>query len=297
MSSPPPPCSPPTKLTTSLALLLSNSPGCLPTPSQTKGSELPSSPIQVLYAVLREYHFVTRGLNHLLYDLNRHRTERNALYHSLMSSVQFQQMLEPILWDFRRRQRTNDPSPLVIPTILPPSTTTSSPQSVPIASLPQSTTPIDDPPTSASPSGSNRSFLSYYTASQEELGTPTHPIDVDLLPDQQVTTTYEEMGTQTNPIDVDRFDFPSPRTNTVRKTHSAPLIGYCTICNRNGHPTARCLRRIEPCDYCKEIGHHQTECPTYNRDLLRYNPNLKRCHLCNAPGHETEQCNLLPFSQ
>jgi hypothetical protein len=144
-------------------------------------------PYQTLYAVLRQYHFVTRGLNHILYNLTRHLTERNTLYHSLMTSIQFQEMLEPILMDFRRRQRMNDPSPLVIPVILPPSTTTSSPQSVLIASLPLSTTPIDNPPTSASPSGSNRSFLSYYTASQEELGTPTHPIDVDLLPDQQVT--------------------------------------------------------------------------------------------------------------
>jgi hypothetical protein len=72
-------------------------------------------PYQTLYAVLRQYHFVTRGLNHILYDLNRHRTERNTLYHSLMTSIQFQEMLEPILMDFRRRQRTNDPSPLVIP--------------------------------------------------------------------------------------------------------------------------------------------------------------------------------------
>jgi hypothetical protein len=252
---------------------------------------------QTLYAVLRQYHFVTRGLNHILYDLNRHGTERNTLYHSLMTSVQFQEMLEPILMDFRRRQQMNDPSPLVIPSILPPSTTTDSPQSVPINSLPQSTTPIDDPPTSASSIGSNESFLSYYTASQEELGTPNHLIDVDLLPDQQVTANYEGMGTQTNPIDVDRPDIPSPRTNSVRKIHSAPLLGYCTICNRTGHPTARCLRQIEPCNYCKEIGHHQTECPAFNRDLLRYNPGLKRCRLCDAPGHETEQCNLLPFSQ
>jgi hypothetical protein len=253
-------------------------------------------PYQTLYAVLRQYHFVTRGLNHILYDLARHRTERDTLYHSLMTSIQFQELLEPILMDFRRRQRTNDPSPLAIPSILPPSTTTTdSPRSVSIHSPPQITTPINDPPTSASPSGSNRSFLSYYTASQEELG--THPIDVDLLPDQQVTTSYEEMGTQTNPIDVDRFDFPSLRTNNVRKIHSAPLLGYCIICERIGHPTARCLRRIEPCDYCSEIGHHRTECPELNRDLLRYNPSLKRCEICEAPGHGTDQCNRLPFTR
>jgi hypothetical protein len=59
---------------------------------------------QTLYAVLQQYHFVTRGLNHLLYDLNRHRTKRNTLYHSLMTSIQFQEMLEPILMDFRRRK-------------------------------------------------------------------------------------------------------------------------------------------------------------------------------------------------
>jgi hypothetical protein len=252
---------------------------------------------QTLYAILRQYHFVTRGLNHILYDLNRHRTERNTLYRALMTSIQFQETLEPILIDFRRQQQTNDPSPLAIPPLLPPSSSTDSPQSVPINSLPQSTTPIDDPPTSASSTSSNESFLSYYTANHEELGTPNHPIDVDLLPDQQVTVKYEGMGTQTNPIDVDRPDILSPRTNNVRKIHSAPLLGYCTICDRIGHPTARCLRRIEPCDYCKEIGHHQTECPAFNRDLLRYNPGLKCCRLCNAPGHETEQCNQLPFSQ
>jgi len=250
------------------------------------------------FAILRQYHFVTEGLNHVLYDLNRHRTERNALYRELMTSLRFQETLDPILMDFRRRQQTNDPSPLVIPSILPPSTTTTdSPQSVSIHSPPQSTTPIDDPPTSTSPTGSNESVLSYYTASQEELGTPNHPIDVDLIPDQQVTATYEEMGTQTNPINVDRFDFPSPRTNTVRKTYSAPLLGYCTICVRVGHPTARCLRRIEPCSYCSEIGHHRTECPELNRDLLRYNPSLKRCEICQAPGHGTDQCNRLPFTR
>jgi hypothetical protein len=218
-----------------------------------------------------------------------------------MTSVRFQETLEPILMDFRRRQQTNDPSPLAIPPLLPPSSPTDSPQSVPINSPPQTTTPIDDPSTSASSTNSNESYLSYHTANHEELGTPTHPIDVDQLPDQQVTMNYEEMGTQTNPIDVDQYteqrNIPYPRTNNVRKIHSAPLLGYCTICDQTGHPTARCLRRIEPCDYCKEIGHHRTECPAFNRDILQFNPGLKRCRLCDAPGHETEQCNQLPFSQ
>jgi hypothetical protein len=64
-------------------------------------------------------------------------------------------------------------------------------------------TPIDDPPTSALSTHSDESFLSYYTTNHEEPGTPTHPINVDQLPDQQVMTNDEEMGTQTNPINVD----------------------------------------------------------------------------------------------
>jgi hypothetical protein len=74
---------------------------------------------------------------------------------------------------------------------------------------------------------SDESFLSYYTANHEEPGTPTHPIDVDQLPDQPVTTNDEEMGTQTNPIDIDQYseqpDTPYPRTNNVRRIHSVPL--------------------------------------------------------------------------
>jgi hypothetical protein len=202
------------------------------------------------YAILRQYHFVTMGLNHILYNLNRHQTERNTLYHALMTSVRFQETLEPILMDFHRRQQMNDPSPLVVPSLLPPSSPTDSPQSVPINSPPQMTTSIDDPPTSTSSIQSNESFLSYYTADREEPGTPTHPIDVDQLPDQQVTTNYKEMGTQTNPIDVDQFteqhNIPYPRTNNVRKIHSAPALGYCTICDRTGHLTEHCLRRVEP---------------------------------------------------
>jgi hypothetical protein len=136
-----------------------------------------------------------------------------------MTSILFQEMLEPILMDFRRQQQTGNPSPLFIPSLLPSSSPTDSPQSVPIDSPPQTTTPIDDPPTSASSTQSNESLLSYYTADREEPGTPTHPIDVDQLPDQQITTNYEEIGTQMNPIDVDRYteqhNHPYPRTNNV----------------------------------------------------------------------------------
>jgi Zinc knuckle len=130
---------------------------------------------------------------------------------------------------------------------------------------------------------------------------PTHPIDIDQLLDQQVTMNYEEMGTQMNPIDVDRYigqlDTPYPRTNNVQRIHSAPTLGYCSICDQTGHLTEHCLRRVEPCGYCGEIGHYQTECTELQRDVVKFNLGFKRCFICDKPGHTVEQHNQLPFSQ
>jgi hypothetical protein len=107
------------------------------------------------YSVLRQYNFITHGLNHLLYDLRRHQTERISLYQVLMTSLLFQETLEPILIDFRRQQQMRNPvSPLAVPPLLPPAspippldlTIDESPDNSPQ----RTTTPLDDPPASAS---------------------------------------------------------------------------------------------------------------------------------------------------
>ena len=47
----------------------------------------------------------------------------------------------------------------------------------------------------------------------------------------------------------------------------------------------------DQCRYCKETGHMMTDCPKLaKRRKLEEDPEAEKCHNCNTPGHEEENC-------
>jgi hypothetical protein len=249
---------------------------------------------QVSLALLREYSFITIGMNQLRREMNRHVTERNALFTVLTTNQHFQETLLPLLTYFRQQQEHDSspssrvPSPkgsvLFEPTdgTLTSLTETSeiteyvddtlhitshdSPRTIEIHSPPPENSPSPTPETASH---------SFRTANENPLGSPFNPIDVDLIPDHLV------------------------RLNTgMRRSRSTLAPLYCQTCLRHGHVETGCIWQ-EPivCDYCERRYHGQKDCPVLRRDMARYNPRYNFCMVCSQPGHTLERCMALQYPE
>ena len=126
-----------------------------------------SSPLST--TLLRHYLFLSQNLERLHQDLLRHQQERESIFDVLSHSAPFQDLITPIVLNFRYRQR--QVSPITPPSpalrVVPVSEQESESQTVIIQER----------------SDSESSHLSYYTTAHEEMGTRHHPIDVDCLLD------------------------------------------------------------------------------------------------------------------
>ena len=129
-----------------------------------------SSPLST--TLLRQYLFLSHNLERIRQDLMHHQPERESIFDVLSHSAPFQDIITPIVLNFRFWQRqvspVNPPSPAL---------RVSSDSSTPEQEVEQQTVIIQER------SNSNNSFLSYYTTAHEEPGTCNHPIDVDHLLD------------------------------------------------------------------------------------------------------------------
>ena len=150
--------------------------------------------------LLWQYLFLSHNLEWIRQDLLRHQQERESIFNVLSHSAPFQDIITPIVLNFRYRQRqvspANPPSPALH---------ISSDSSVPEQEPKQRTIIIQEQ------SNSDSSLLLYYT------------------------TAHEELGTRHNPIDVDRLLDPSPsppRTPIYSppRTRSAPVTAPCSLC-------------------------------------------------------------------
>ena len=140
-----------------------------------------------------QYLFLSHNLERIRQDLLRHQQERESIFNVLSHSAPFQDIITPIVLNFRYRQRqvspANPPSPALH---------ISSDSSVPEQEPKQRTIIIQEQ------SNSDSSLLLYYTTAHEELGTRHNPIDVNRLldpsPSPPQTPIYSPPRTKSAPI-------------------------------------------------------------------------------------------------
>ena len=205
-----------------------------------------SSPLST--TLLWQYLFLSHSLERIRQDLIRHQQERESIFDVLSHSAPFQDIITPIVLNFRYHQRqvspVNPPSPA-----LRVSSNSSNPEQEPK----QRTVIIQER------SDSDNSLLSYYTMAHEELGTRHNPIDVDRLLDPSPSPPH-------TPI------YSPPRTR------SALVTAPCSLCQWNGHSSIQCVWNGPGlCSYCKKIGHTIHSCTVFCWDRQRFDPHLLYC--------------------
>ena len=215
-----------------------------------------SSPLST--TLLRHYLFLSQNLERIHQDLLRHQQERESI---LSHSAPFQDIITPIVLNFRYRQRQVSP-------VNPPSPALRivSDSSVSEQEPDQQTVIIQER------SDSDSSHLSYYTTANEQLGTHHHPIDVDCLLDPSPS-------------------LPRTPVYSPPRTHSAPITAPCSLCKRHGHSSTQCIWDGPGiCSYCKKVGHTIHSCSVFHHDHQHFDPHLLYCLTCNQSGHTAATC-------
>ena len=225
----------------------------------TVATAFSSSPLST--TLLWHYLFLSQNLERIRQDLLHHQQERESIFDVLSHSAPFQDIITPIVLNFRYRQRQVSPD-------TPPSSNLRivSNSSISEQEPDQQTVVIQEW------SNSDSSHLLYYTTAHEQLGTRHHPIDVDHLLDPS----------------------PSPPRTPVYsppRTHSAPVTAPCSLCKRHGHSSTQCVWDGPGiCSYCKRVGHTIHSCSIFRRNRQRFNPHLLYCLTCNQSGHMAATC-------
>ena len=222
-----------------------------------------SSPL--LTTLLRQYLFLSHNLEHIWQDLIHHQQERESIFDVLSHSTPFQDIITPIVLNFRFWQWQ------VFPVNPPPPTfQASSNSSNPEQVAERRSVIIQEQ------SNSDNSLLSYYTTAHEEPGMRNNPIDVDCLLDPSPSP-------------------PRPPVYTPPRTQSAPVTAPCPMCRRHGHTSIQCVwYGLGVCSYCKEVGHTIHNCSVFYQDQQRFNPHLLYCLSCKQSGHTSTTCGIFP---
>ena len=231
--------------------------------------------------LLREYAFITIGINDHLNEISRHRSERKALFDTLMTSQLFQETMYPYLNNFRDLR---DAETLPLYDTPSPNPTTTLSYTVETSELDQTSTAsspltveihLPEFPTNHVLSNPKSSTASFHTAN-EPIESQSNPIDVDLIPTQLVN-----------------FD------SGLHQSRSDPSsLLHCRMCTRNGHTCKTCLwDGAIVCSYCMEVGHGNKNCPAIRCDMAWYDLTRNFCMLCGQPGHTLVQCGSLQHPQ
>ena len=218
--------------------------------------------------LLRQYLFLSHNLKRIWQDLIQHQQERESIFGILSHSALFQDIITPIILDFRFWQWQVSP-------VNPPPTFQTSSLNSPISEqvVERQSVIIQER------SNSTDSLLSFYTAA------------------------HEEPGMRNNPINVDRLLDPSPSppripVYTPPRTRSAPITAPCQMCRQHGHTSTQCVWYGPGiCSYCEEVGHTVHNCSILHWDQQRFNPHLLYCLMCKQSGHTLNTCSTLPSYQ
>ena len=172
--------------------------------------------------------FLSHNLEQIRQDLTHHQLEQESIFDVLSHSTPFQDIITPIVLNFRLRQRQ------VLPVNPPPIFQTSSNSPISEHVETQQSVIIQEW------SNSNDSLLLFYTPAHDELGTRNNPIDVDWLLDPS----------------------PSPPRDPVYippQARSAPITTPCPMCHQHSHTSTQCVwYGPGVCSYCDEVGPHRT---------------------------------------
>ena len=212
-------------------------------------------------------------------DLADLQNERNHIFRYLLDNENFQYTILPVARAYRRWRA----HPYAQPNVPLPSgpTTTSHTPSTPTyptsnehLDSPWTVTILSWPPSAEQEShGDNESPSSYHTVDSSQLPVLIHPT-------------------------VRRPDTPHPYVGILRRTQSAPVTDYCTICAQTGHSLVGCIQRGPIiCSYCCEVGHTRGICNNLQMDIVSYNPRLQYCAICEQSGHNPEWCFNRLFAQ
>ena len=224
-----------------------------------------SSPL--LTVLLQQYFFLSHNFEQIRQDLTRHQLEWESIFDILSHSAPFQDIIMPIVLNFRFWQRQVSP-------VNPPPTFQTSLNS-PILEQAE----IQQSVIIQERRNSSDSLLSFYTPAHDELGTHNNPIDVDQLLDPSLS-----------PPRIPVYNPP--------QTWSAPVTAPCPMCRRHGHTSTQCVWYGSGiCSYCKEVGHTVHTCNILRCDQQWFNPHLLYCLTCRQSGHTSTTCNMLPSYQ
>jgi hypothetical protein len=210
-------------------------------------------------AVLRYYCFLTQNIDQLQLDLERHNNERTDLFAHMMTSQGFQNLVRPLVDEFRQRPRRNEPynrrpTPPRTPSV--PFSNDPSQYDAPTPPRDVPLPPADETPplTTTVPINDNESDLSSY---DESLTFHTPPTDPGPL------------GSQSNPIDVDQFTTPASSSVISDDSSVDGFFHYtdygvqivCGRCGRTGHTRRQCIwTNVVTCDRCEQRGHSRKYC-------------------------------------
>ena len=102
--------------------------------------------------------------------------------------------------------------------------------------------------------------------------------------DDEAPSSYHTADNSRSPVlihpTVRRPYTPHPLMGILRRTQSAPITDYCTICARTGHSLVNCiLRGPIVCSYCREVGHTRGVCNRLRMDIVSYHPRLQYCDI------------------
>ena len=224
-----------------------------------------SSPLSTV--LLQQYLFLSHNLKWIWQDLTRRQLEWESIFDVLSHSTPFQDIITPIILNFRLRQW--QVSPVNPPTTF--QTSSYSPTSEHIKT--RQLVVIQER------SNSNDSLLSFYTPAHNEPGTRNNPINVDWL-----------LNPSPSP--------PQTPVYTPPRTRSAPVTAPCPMCCWHSHTSTQCVWYSPGiCSYCNEVGHTQHTYNILRHDQQWFNPHLLYCLMCQQSGHISSYHNTLPSYQ
>ena len=265
---------------TELGLLLS-----FPPLSQQIGTTFDNNPTVV--AILRYYCFITQNMDYLHRHLEWHDIEQTGLFGHLMISHSFQDDIRPLIEEYRRRSRRDEPYNQRPEPPRTPSNPRSEepslsdipipPEDIPLPTsdkssnslIPRTVSIHDRASSSLSSFDENEllnELLDYHTAPTNQHNRVDEPVDNEpVAPDSP-------MGSQEHPIDVDEIpEVPTPNIVPDDPT----LDGFLHYLRHEVHIV---------CGKCKRTGHTRRQC-IWTREII--------CNRCEQQGHSERSCNAV----
>jgi Zinc knuckle len=214
-------------------------------------------------AHLRHYSYVSSNIERLKEELDRHDEERRKLFDHMKNSEDFQNRMQPVLNDYRRRTRQGSSYPQ-----------TSQPTGKKLRRPSTPYRPLPPPPSNSSGKGSSRSARSFLSAGNSS----DNPIDVDNFK----TVKKPRFDPQIFEI---RNEYRRSTSNKGKTVEKPMTDEWCERCHQQGHHHTECETKTfkPPCKRCGQTGHVKDDCDTKIRSFTH-------CDTCEWLGRPQTLC-------